>query len=68
MGLISKIKAVMASKLRGKDTSEAVAEVVGKGIVGVAVGELVEEGEKVLKKEIAKRKSRAKTTPKPPKG
>lgn len=72
MSIFKKLKAVVAGKLRGKDTSEAVAEVVGGGIAGIAAGEIVEEGEKLLKKEIQKRKSRAKaepnTAPKPPKG
>lgn len=68
MGIFGKIKQAAFSKLRGKDTSETVSDVVGGGLIGMAVGELAEEGEKLLKKEINKRKTRAATKPKSPKG
>ena len=68
MSIFNKIKQVVAGKLRGKDTSETVSDVVGGGLIGMAVGELAEEGEKLLKKEIKKRKTRAAAKPKSPKG
>lgn len=46
------------------DVSETVSDAVGGGLIGLAVGEIVEEGVKAIGKEATKKKRPAKKAPK----
>lgn len=60
MGLLNALRRRLAkaSPNRPVDISETVSDVVGGGLIGLAVGELAEEGVKEIKKARAKPRAR----------
>lgn len=58
MGLLDKLGGLLGKKKPGQpaDVSETVSDAVGGGLVGLAVGELVEKGAKAVAKKRAPKK------------